>query len=189
MDASVFGMGHPVTATPRPSSKKPPTPPDPLAAPAHLSAPARELWRAILKDYQLEPHHMATLQKALEAFDRAEQARDIIAREGLTVEGRYGTRTLAYPSNATAAPHSCKDSGNYISILRGRRRHQPEGDRPCHRRNFALSAAERSPKRNVSKPRSGRPSIARLFSVPRPGPPTPATRYASKRPTGAKWKP
>jgi phage terminase small subunit len=92
MDASVFGMGHPVTATPRPSSKKPPTPPDPLAAPAHLSAPARELWRAILKDYQLEPHHMATLQKALEAFDRAEQARDIIAREGLTVEGRYGSR-------------------------------------------------------------------------------------------------
>jgi hypothetical protein len=79
-------MGHPVTA------RKPPPPPDPLAAPAHLSAPARALWDAILKDYQLEPHHLATLQKALEAFDRCEQARAIIGREGLTVEGRYGSR-------------------------------------------------------------------------------------------------
>ena len=61
-------------------------------APSHLSAAAKRLWRDILADYALEAHHLATLQKALEAHDRCESARMGLQRDGLTVEGRYGPR-------------------------------------------------------------------------------------------------
>lgn len=58
---------------------KPPKPP------RHLSAAARRLWKEITGTWALEPHHRAVLVKALEAADRAEEARLILARDGLTV--------------------------------------------------------------------------------------------------------
>ena len=53
--------------------------------PAHLSERSRELWRAIVPDRALSPGRVALLQAALEALDRADQAREILDREGLTI--------------------------------------------------------------------------------------------------------
>ncbi len=58
--------------------------------PAHLSLPARRLLTEVLRLYELEPHDQAVLVKALEAWDRAEQARQRIDTDGLTIESRFG---------------------------------------------------------------------------------------------------
>ena len=66
------------------------------SAPAHLSATTRSWWRAIVKDFDLQPHHLRLLQAAGEAWDRMVQAREVLSREGLTVESRQGVK-----------PHPC----------------------------------------------------------------------------------
>jgi|SRR6516162_286746 P27 family predicted phage terminase small subunit len=63
----------------------PPPPP-----PAHLSAPAREWWETTINRYELQPHHLKLLELCLQAWDRWEQAREQIERDGLTVPGREG---------------------------------------------------------------------------------------------------
>jgi len=59
-------------------------------APAHLSESIRVWWRLVVRDYQLESHHMRLLQAAAECWDRLQQARELLARDGLVVEGREG---------------------------------------------------------------------------------------------------
>jgi P27 family predicted phage terminase small subunit len=59
-------------------------------APAHLAEPTREWWRSVVRDYQLEPHHLRLLQAACEAWDRLQQAREQLLRDGLTIGGREG---------------------------------------------------------------------------------------------------
>jgi P27 family predicted phage terminase small subunit len=59
-------------------------------APAHLSDSTRVWWRLVVRDYELEPHHMRLLQAAGECWDRLQQARELLARDGLVVEGREG---------------------------------------------------------------------------------------------------
>ncbi len=44
----------------------------------------------MVRGYALEPHHIALLVKACEAYDRAEQARAIVDRDGLVVVSRLG---------------------------------------------------------------------------------------------------
>jgi hypothetical protein len=58
--------------------------------PNHLSLPARRLFSEVLRLYELEPHDQAVLVKALEAWDRAEQSRQRIDTDGLTVKSRFG---------------------------------------------------------------------------------------------------
>ena len=58
--------------------------------PRHLSPAARRLYAEILETYALEPFHVAILSKSLEAFDRAEQARDVIAASGILIKSRLG---------------------------------------------------------------------------------------------------
>lgn len=83
---------QPVTALPLAPKRKPPR------APAHLSARSRKLWRRLVEDYGLdeEPHALEVLRLALEAVDRAEEARSLLAREGLTVTDRFG-QVKAHP--------------------------------------------------------------------------------------------
>ena len=59
-------------------------------APAHLAEPTRTWWRSVVRDYALEPHHLRLLQAAGECWDRLQQARELLLRDGLVVEGREG---------------------------------------------------------------------------------------------------
>ncbi len=58
--------------------------------PAHLAAPTRRWWSAVVDEYVLDPHHVRLLTLAAESWDRAAQARRILADEGLTFEDRWG---------------------------------------------------------------------------------------------------
>ncbi|MCC8972160.1 P27 family phage terminase small subunit [Bradyrhizobium brasilense] len=59
-------------------------------APGHLAEPTRAWWRSVVKEYALEQHHLRLLQAACEAWDRLQEARELLLRDGLTVEGREG---------------------------------------------------------------------------------------------------
>jgi P27 family predicted phage terminase small subunit len=97
---------------------KPPRPP------RHLSADARVLFAAVTRDYALEPHQLAVLVKGLEAYDRAEQARRMIAADGLVITSRLG-ETKAHPAVAierdsrTAFLAAVKQLGLDVEIVSG----------------------------------------------------------------------
>ena len=61
-------------------------------APAHLSKHSKAIFRSIVADYRLgdEPAALRVLTLALEASDRAEQARLALAEHGLTYTDRFG---------------------------------------------------------------------------------------------------
>jgi P27 family predicted phage terminase small subunit len=67
--------------------------------PDHLSASAKEWWQAIVSRYELQEHHLRLAQLMLEAWDQAQEAREMLAEEGLTVEGREGG-TRPHPAAA-----------------------------------------------------------------------------------------
>jgi len=54
-------------------------------APAHLQEETRRWWRQVMADYVLESHHIKLLTAAAEAWDRLQQAREAIDREGITI--------------------------------------------------------------------------------------------------------
>lgn len=59
-------------------------------APGSLSSEARALWEKIVTAYEMtEPHTLAILQTALEAFDRMKEAGEIIRRDGIQVMDRF----------------------------------------------------------------------------------------------------
>jgi P27 family predicted phage terminase small subunit len=59
--------------------------------PAHLSADAKKWWREVVETYELESQHLRLLALAAEAWDRCQQARRIVSKEGLVVRDRHGT--------------------------------------------------------------------------------------------------
>jgi phage terminase small subunit len=65
-------------------------------APTHLEPPTRAWFGQIQADYRLESHHIRLLQLAGEAWDRTQEARAILAQQGLVVESRQGPK-----------PHPC----------------------------------------------------------------------------------
>lgn len=60
------------------------------AAPEHLSERSSSLWADVVVEYDLAPHQLELLQRACEAADRADEARDLLAADGLVVTDRYG---------------------------------------------------------------------------------------------------
>ncbi|MCC7181171.1 MAG: P27 family phage terminase small subunit [Acidobacteria bacterium] len=60
--------------------------------PRHLSAPSRAWWKAIVRDYALADHQLRTLTAACEAWDRKDQARDVLTAEGLTFTTKHGEK-------------------------------------------------------------------------------------------------
>ena len=58
--------------------------------PMHLQPETRKWVRQVSKEYVLEEHHLRLLVMAGEAWDRCEQAREILAEQGLTYEDRFG---------------------------------------------------------------------------------------------------
>ncbi len=59
--------------------------------PAHLRPATRKWLREVLADFDLESHHFRVLLQTAQAWDRAEQARELLVTDGLTVVDRYGT--------------------------------------------------------------------------------------------------
>ena len=60
-----------------------------MKAPKHLERATKAWWRALVDEYELEAHHVRLLTLAAQAWDRAEQARVILAKEGLTYKDRF----------------------------------------------------------------------------------------------------
>jgi len=50
--------------------------------PAHLAPQTADWWRSVVRDFDLEPHHLRLLQSAGEAWDRMQQARQALADHG-----------------------------------------------------------------------------------------------------------
>jgi P27 family predicted phage terminase small subunit len=59
-------------------------------APRHLSSRAKAFWRTVLDGHILEPFQLELLRRACEQLDRADQARAVLEREGLTTLDRFG---------------------------------------------------------------------------------------------------
>lgn len=77
-----------------PPQKPKPTPPDP---PPHLEEPELRIWRHVYADFDLPTLTEADiLAVALEAHARARLAREAVAREGMTLQGRDG-QTKVHP--------------------------------------------------------------------------------------------
>jgi phage terminase small subunit len=64
--------------------------PDSPKAPRHLTARTRRWFDEIVADFDLEPQHLLLLQGAAECWDRAQQARQLLAKDGLTFTDRHG---------------------------------------------------------------------------------------------------
>lgn len=59
-------------------------------APAHLAPDTRAWWVQVQEHFELEPHHVRLLTLAAEAWDRTQQARAQIDRDGITVQTGEG---------------------------------------------------------------------------------------------------
>lgn len=57
--------------------------------PKHLKAGTRKWWATVVREYELEEHHLRLLTLAAEAWDRCEQARKALAKHGLTYNDRF----------------------------------------------------------------------------------------------------
>jgi hypothetical protein len=58
--------------------------------PAHLRPPTAAWWASVTDDFDLDGHHVRLLTLAAEAWDRGQQAREVIARDGMTYIDRFG---------------------------------------------------------------------------------------------------
>ena len=65
-----------------------------VRAPRHLKPSTRAWYRAVCDSYVLEDHHLRLLELAGVAWDRAEEARAIIAEHGTTYVDRFGAPRL-----------------------------------------------------------------------------------------------
>ena len=63
-----------------------PPPPD------HLSEQMKSWWRQVMADYVLDQHHLRLLEFACDSFDRMVQAREVLRKEGLTIDTRDGAK-------------------------------------------------------------------------------------------------
>jgi phage terminase small subunit len=63
--------------------------PAPPKAPHHLSKEMRQWWEKVVRGWELDEHHVLLLTKAAEAHDRADQARKILKKKGVTFLDRF----------------------------------------------------------------------------------------------------
>jgi hypothetical protein len=61
-------------------------------------------------EYQLEPHHTRLLTLAAESWDRCQQAREVLDRDGLTYADRFGA--------PRARPEVAVERDNKVSFAR-----------------------------------------------------------------------
>ena len=58
-------------------------------APPHLEPKTRRWWSSVVRDWNLEEHHVKILTLAAEAWDRAQAARIQVDAEGMTFLDRF----------------------------------------------------------------------------------------------------
>lgn len=58
--------------------------------PAHLTLEMKKWWRHLVETFDFEPADLRVLQLACESWDRCQEARLILAREGLTYQDHKG---------------------------------------------------------------------------------------------------
>lgn len=62
--------------------------------PGHLSPAIKKWWGFIVREFELEQHHLRLLRLACEAWDRCQQCREIIDRDGVSYVDRFGAPRL-----------------------------------------------------------------------------------------------
>jgi phage terminase small subunit len=77
------------TNTPQPSETS-----DPFLPPAHLQEETKQWWKAACDAFQFEHHHLRLLQLACESWERSQQARAVIAENGIAYNDRFGAPRL-----------------------------------------------------------------------------------------------
>jgi phage terminase small subunit len=60
-----------------------------MKPPEHLKPATREWFAGVMRDYDLQDHHIRLLTLAGEAWDRGQEAREAIADKGLTFDDRF----------------------------------------------------------------------------------------------------
>jgi len=61
-----------------------------IRCPKHLSAEAKQIWKEILKEYDIQDSAgLRILRVSLESFDRAQAAREEIDRDGMTTLDKF----------------------------------------------------------------------------------------------------
>lgn len=59
-----------------------------MKAPKHLSPESKRFWGRIVSEYDITPDAALLLRAALENWDRAQSARELVSREGLVMNGK-----------------------------------------------------------------------------------------------------
>jgi len=60
-----------------------------MKAPKHLERETARWFEQVVKDYELSGHHIRLLTLASESWDRCQQARKILAKQGMTYIDRW----------------------------------------------------------------------------------------------------
>jgi P27 family predicted phage terminase small subunit len=58
--------------------------------PKHLKTQAKALWESVVEDFEIEGPALTVLQACCEAFQRMQEARGAIDRDGALVKNRFG---------------------------------------------------------------------------------------------------
>lgn len=58
--------------------------------PKHLRPSTAKWFRSVVEEFDLEPHHVRLLALASEAWDRCQSAREVIDKDGMTFDDRFG---------------------------------------------------------------------------------------------------
>ncbi len=77
----------------RPRRQRIPSPP------SHLTIATQAWWKGVVRNYFLEPHHLRLLTLAGESWDRCQQAREQIVKDGILQADRFGV-SHAHPAVA-----------------------------------------------------------------------------------------
>lgn len=61
-----------------------------IPTPKNLGISAKKLWFSTVTNFQLEQHHLVTLEQACRCLDRIEEAKKAIDRDGAYIVNRSG---------------------------------------------------------------------------------------------------
>lgn len=79
--------------------------------PDHLSEEMKKFYKSLQSEFDFETHHLVILTRACLCLDRADQAREEVKKDGLTVTDRYGSKK-AHP--AVKIEIDCKNTARLL---------------------------------------------------------------------------